>query len=123
MFWDKFITLCNSINKKPNNVASEIGISSGSITSWKKGVVPSDTNLKKIADYFGVPLSYLKDDACDYNPEDPNLLLTPEEIEQLNETIRTQKAEIDRLKRLLDLSLTTQDNLQEQIKYLKKSET
>ena len=60
MFWDRFITLCNKINKKPNPVAAELGISSGSITKWKNGGVPSDTNLKKIADYFGVSVECLK---------------------------------------------------------------
>ena len=60
MFWDRFITLCNKINKKPNPVAAELGISSGSITKWKKGGIPSDTNLKKIADYFGVSVECLK---------------------------------------------------------------
>lgn len=120
MFWDKFVTLCNNINKKPNNVASEIGISSGSITKWKKGGIPSDTNLKKVADYFGVSVNYFKDNVSDDDSDIP--LPTPEEIDQMNETIRTQKEEIDRLKRLLDLSLSAQDNLQEQIKFLKNNE-
>lgn len=62
MFWDKFITLCNKIGKKTNPVAAELKISSGSITKWKNGGVPSDPNLKKIADYFGVPVEYFKSD-------------------------------------------------------------
>lgn len=58
MFWEKFLDLCNERNVKPNPVAKELNISSGSVTGWKNGVQPRDLQLKKIADYFGVPMSY-----------------------------------------------------------------
>lgn len=75
MFWDRFITLCNKINKKPNPVAAELGISSGSITKWKKGGIPSDTNLKKIADYFGVSVdSLLGDGSPTVNKKPPEII-------------------------------------------------
>lgn len=32
MFWKVFNNLCNQINKKPNPVGKELGISSGAIT-------------------------------------------------------------------------------------------
>lgn len=58
MFWKNFIDLCNKKNVKPNPVAHELGISSGSITAWKNGRVPTSTTLQKLATYFGVTAEY-----------------------------------------------------------------
>lgn len=63
MFWDKYFTLCSKIGKSPNAVAKEIGISSGTLTGWKKhNKVPLDMTIKKVADYFGVPVSYFSEE-------------------------------------------------------------
>lgn len=41
-------------------VAKETGISTATLTNWKRGrYTPKPDKLQKIADYFGVPLSYL----------------------------------------------------------------
>lgn len=58
-FWDNYVDLCTKNGKTPNGAAEEIGISSGSITAWKKGRVPRPQNQKQIADYFGVTVDYL----------------------------------------------------------------
>lgn len=63
MFWDKYFALCSKIGKTPNAVAKEIGISSGTLTGWKKhNKVPLDMTIKKVADYFGVPISYFSEE-------------------------------------------------------------
>ena len=54
MFWDRYFALCHSVGKTPNRVGKELGVSSGTITFWKKGKVPHHGTLLKIADYFGV---------------------------------------------------------------------
>ena len=59
MFWEIFLRLCADNNTKPTTVALELKISRGSVTNWKKGVIPQDVTLKKIADYFGVTVDYL----------------------------------------------------------------
>lgn len=59
MFWNKYYNFCKSIGKTPNAVANELGISSGSVTNWKKGVVPSTPVLAKIAHYFGCTINFL----------------------------------------------------------------
>ena len=58
-FWNNYVDLCTKNGKTPNGAAEEIGISSGSITAWKKGRVPRPQNQKQIADYFGVTVDYL----------------------------------------------------------------
>ena len=60
MFWEKFILLCEKKNKSPNMVCSELGLSTAIATKWKNGSIPRDTTLKKVADYFGVSVEYLK---------------------------------------------------------------
>lgn len=61
MFWDKYVALCNKVKKSPNAVAKEIGISSGAVSGWKSGGIPQAAKLLKIADYFGVPVSYFSE--------------------------------------------------------------
>ena len=71
MFWEIFVKLCNEHNTKPNPVAKALNLSSGSVTKWKSGAMPNDTTLYKIANYFGVTVSFLKGEevAVDKNGE------------------------------------------------------
>lgn len=58
--WEIYKKLCDIKEMAPNKVAKELGIPSGTITGWKKGICkPKIDKLKKIADYFGVSLAYL----------------------------------------------------------------
>lgn len=64
MFWEKFLDLCSKNKVRPNQVAQQIGIASGTITKWKQGSKPRDLQLKKIANYFNVPLDYFSYDSA-----------------------------------------------------------
>ena len=107
MFWNRFVELCNQKGVSPNFVAKELGITSGSVTSWKKGSVPRDTTIKKIADYFGVPVSYLTGLV---NDPDPLTFILPTEknkesplLKMLGEKMREMSAEeLDELNRYVD---------------------
>lgn len=59
MFWKNFVLLCHEKNTSPSAVCLELGYSKTMATNWKKGSVPRDTTLLKIADYFGVSVEYL----------------------------------------------------------------
>lgn len=63
MFYDKFLELCNQKNKTPSVVADELGFARSSITKWKSGATLRSANLKRVADYFGVPVSYFSEEA------------------------------------------------------------
>lgn len=69
MFWKNFIFLCNKKNISPNRVAAELGFSTGTVTWWKKGRVPRDTAIHKIADYFNIPVEFLLSDDCEAGAE------------------------------------------------------
>ena len=69
MFWDRYISLCNSIEKTPNAVAAENGVkSSGTVTGWKNGARPRENILRKLSDYFGVSVEWLMGDDKEKNP-------------------------------------------------------
>jgi len=56
-----FVNLLTERNVTAYKVAKATGISTATITNWKKGkYVPKDEKLQKIADYFEVSLEYLK---------------------------------------------------------------
>lgn len=60
MFFNTFLALCNDKGVKPGRVADEMGISRGTVTSWKKaGYTPRAEQLTKIAEYFNVPIDFL----------------------------------------------------------------
>jgi transcriptional regulator with XRE-family HTH domain len=70
MFWEKYLSLCNAIGKAPNVVATEIGVrSSGTVTGWKNGATPRESVLRKLADYFNVPMSDLLEDTKNPDPQ------------------------------------------------------
>ena len=54
MFWINYMLLCGQENKTPSGLAKELGISSGTVTGWKNGKIPSESSLNKIADHFGI---------------------------------------------------------------------
>lgn len=59
MFWERFYSLCEKANIKPNPLAKQLGISSGVLNKWKNGGIPNSNALIKIADYFSVSIDYL----------------------------------------------------------------
>lgn len=60
IFWIRFYDMCALKGLKPNPVAKEIGISSGSVTKWKiEGSFPNGETLIKIADYLDCSVDYL----------------------------------------------------------------
>lgn len=75
-----FEKLSKSRNVTPYFVSKETGVAYSTLSAWKKGSYhPKDDKLEIIADYFDVPLAYLKgtqkDLQCsvchmDYNPID-----------------------------------------------------
>lgn len=71
MFYDKYRQLCGAVGKSPSAAAVEMGISKGTVSTWKnRGRTPQTAQLKKIADYFGVSIDYLlgnTEDAYDWD--------------------------------------------------------
>lgn len=54
MFWDNYYQLCAKEGKTPNKLAAELGISSGTVTGWKRGALPRPQVMQKLCDHFAV---------------------------------------------------------------------
>lgn len=60
MFYDRYAILCQEKNLTPSKAAEEIGLNKASVTNWKKnGYTPRADVLQRLADYFGVSVSFL----------------------------------------------------------------
>lgn len=60
MFYDQFETLCKQTGERPYTLARKLGVASSSIISqWRKGSVPRQPMLEKIAEHFNVSIDYL----------------------------------------------------------------
>jgi len=57
MFYDEYIKLCSQIGRSPSAVAESLGFQKSAVTRWKQGSTPTDNNKRKIAEFFGVPVS------------------------------------------------------------------
>lgn len=61
MSYEIFEKLCRMKSVSPSAVSKSTGVSKSTLSAWKKGeYTPKTDKLEKIADYFGVPLEYLK---------------------------------------------------------------
>ena len=72
-FYNKYVNLCISANKSPSKAAEEMGFSRTSPNGWKKGKIPSDANLIRIANYFGVTTDYFSEDEQKNKPTENDL--------------------------------------------------
>lgn len=60
-FWERYENLCEERNLSPQSkiLIDKIGVTSGTITGWKKGSVPKFDIINRIANYFDVDVRYL----------------------------------------------------------------
>lgn len=73
--YEIFEKLCKINNITPYRVCKETGLTTATISNWKAGrYTPKADKLQKIADYFGVSLSYLM--TGEESTEKPNSDLT-----------------------------------------------
>lgn len=59
--YERFKKLCEEKNVLPADVARATGISTATLTAWKQGkYTPKEAKIRKIANYFGVTVEYLR---------------------------------------------------------------
>ena len=58
-FYDNYLRLCAEHGETPSGAAAAIGLSNAAATGWKKGKMPSDLTLSKLAEHFGVSVAEL----------------------------------------------------------------
>ena len=89
-FYNKIVMLCREKGINPSKMADDIGISRSAPKNWaEKGTIPDEKTIKKIADYFGVPVDYL---AGKPNGENKNDQTDNDDFRKKNEYIYLVKA-------------------------------
>ena len=68
VFYKQYLALCAEKKVSPSGAAKAIGLSNAAASGWKKGKVPSDVTLEKLANYFGVPVSRFFDEQKETAP-------------------------------------------------------
>ena len=59
IMYEIFSKLLQKYGVTPYKVSKETGVSQSTLSDWKRGIsTPKPDKLQKIADYFGVPLTY-----------------------------------------------------------------
>lgn len=72
--YEYFQELLDKYGVTAYKVAKETGVTTTTLTNWKKGkYTPKPDKLQKIADYFGVPLSYLLTGSMEEEVKPPSL--------------------------------------------------
>ncbi len=69
MFYGKFEWLCRQRGESVAHVCKQIGIFPTTAHDWKNGARPRNSTVKKIADYFGVDVSYFDDETLDHKDD------------------------------------------------------
>lgn len=100
MFYERFKALCKTRGMSPSAVVEAIGINKANASFWKKGSMPSSSNLQKLADYFDVSTDYLLgvNDTVSVDVRDKTLMydkLTQEESENDKNYLNMLLQEID----------------------------
>lgn len=85
MFWERFLAECEKVGKKPNPVARELGISSGTVTGWKNGSIPNSRALELLSKYFNCSVDYLLGRVDNPHSEIPVALSSPHGYENLTD--------------------------------------
>lgn len=94
MYYENFEMLCKKHNTNASRVSKATGISTATLTSWKKDVyTPKTDKLQKIADYFGVSLGYLmgtEDEEPNAVDKENNPIVLDDEALELLEELKTR---------------------------------
>ena len=89
MFFDNFDMYCKKMGKTNSEVTRAIGLDPSSCSGWRKGAVPRNGTLRKLADYFGVSIEDLTGEkekpAGNGGPKDEEMIKLLAEWEMLPE--------------------------------------
>lgn len=102
IFWKKYNELCDEHGVKPRAVATELGISAATVTKWVNGGMPNLEMIRKIAEYFDVPIDYL------VNEDDTPIIHEANKKRSIFKSVSSLSQRWVSLRRGSDISLETQ---------------
>mgnify|MGYP003204947072 CR=1 FL=1 len=91
-FYQKYVSLCTNCKVSPSAAAQKMGISKTAVHRWKNGGGVTDAYLQIIANYFGVSVDALREDAeNEKKPTAQGDELTKEDVEEWIKTEATDE--------------------------------
>ena len=88
MFYENFLNLCLKVGKSPSSVVTEVGINKSAVTNWKKGRNPTNSNISKLADYFGISVKELVGTTLSVSDSDTKQAAAPKDSSLVDEFTR-----------------------------------
>lgn len=82
-FKEKFEKLCKEKGVSPTKACIEIGLSNAAYPKWDKNTIPRNSTLKKLSEYFGCSIDYLRGSEESEQPDELNEYL--EELKNRSE--------------------------------------
>lgn len=114
MFYEKLEKLCQEKGISLRKLTGELNISNANATFWKNGSIPRKSTIKKIADYFCVPVEYF----YDTTPVEPIPAIKKETAEIIDSPEETERRQLIKTAAELASSMPT-EKLRRLIKILK----
>lgn len=99
--YEKFRDVCYKRGISESKVANSVGITSASVSGWRRGAQPSERNIRKMADFLGVDPSAFDDDMAD-DSHDDLILGFMEELRSKNNLTDDEKLLLDIFRMLPD---------------------
>lgn len=100
MFYEKYERLCADRGESVTGVARRLRISPNAPAAWANGAEPRNSTVKRIADYFGVDVSYFDDTDEPENKDDSLILGFMEEMRAKNNLTDDERLLLDMFRTL-----------------------
>lgn len=102
MFYERYLELCRQRGLSPTGAGRRIGISSRTSANWAFGAEPRPDTVKRIADYFGVDVSYFYEDDEIEHKDDKLVENFIEEMRQKNVLTDDEQLLLDMFRSMTD---------------------
>lgn len=93
--YEIFSELLQKNGVTPYKVSKATGVSQSTLSDWKRGIsTPKQDKLQKIADYFGVPLTYLLTGNTTAPEKEKNISLTSRDERDIEKILNNTREQL-----------------------------
>lgn len=115
--YEIFSELLQKYGVTPYKVSKETGVSQSTLSDWKRGVsTPKPDKLQKIADYFGVPLTYFLNETTGTSDVEKVPALTSKNERDIEKTLKETLKQLNSQDGLMFDGEALDDNTKELLK-------
>lgn len=117
IMYEIFSELLQKYGVTPYKVSKETGVSQSTLSDWKRGVsTPKPDKLQKIADYFGVPLTYFLNETTGTSDVEKVPALTSKNERDIEKTLKETLKQLNSQDGLMFDGEALDDNTKELLK-------